>query len=128
MDPLRNNQHPARRQAQLLEQAMQAGQSVVLDNTNPTVEVRAPLIAQGKQHGCLITGYYFPPNVASSLKRNAGREGKAQVPPVAICAARKKLQAPTYAEGFNQLCSVRIAEDGAFLARPWAEEVADGPQ
>src|SRR5689334_22756447 len=39
MDLLRNNSHPARRQAQLLEQALQAGHSVVLDNTNPTAEV-----------------------------------------------------------------------------------------
>jgi predicted kinase len=33
MDLLRNNPHPARRQAQLIEQALQAGQSIVVDNT-----------------------------------------------------------------------------------------------
>ena len=49
MDLLRNNPHPARRQAQLIEQALQAGQSIVVDNTSPTAEVRAPLIALGKQ-------------------------------------------------------------------------------
>jgi hypothetical protein len=42
MDLLRNNPHPARRQAQLLDEALQAGQSIVLDNTSPTVEVRPP--------------------------------------------------------------------------------------
>jgi predicted kinase len=128
MDLLRNNPHPARRQIQLIEQALQAEQSVVLDNTNPTAEVRAPLIALGKQYGCAITGYYFPPDVAASLKRNDGREGKAKVPPVAIYATRKKLQPPSYAEGFDALDSVRIAEGGSFQVHPWIEEAIDGPQ
>jgi predicted kinase len=128
MDLLRNNPHPARRQAQLIEQALQAGQSVLVDNTSPALEVRVPLIALGKQYGYTIIGYYFPPDVSGSLRRNAEREGKAKVPPVAVYATRKKLQPPSYAEGFDQLYSVRIAEDGAFLVRPWTEEVADGPQ
>jgi predicted kinase len=123
MDLLRNNSHPARRQAQLLDEALQAGQSIVLDNTNPTAEVRTPLLALGKQYGYTIIGYYFPPDVAASVKRNAAREGKAKVPPVAIYATRKKLQPPSYAEGFDQLYSVRIAEDDAFQVQPWIEEV-----
>jgi predicted kinase len=116
MDLLRNNPHPVRRQIQLIEQALQDGQSVVVDNTSPMVEVRAPLIALGKRYGCTITGYYFPPYVAASLKRNAVREGKAKVPPVAIYATRKKLQPPSSTEGFDALYSARIAEDGEFRA------------
>jgi predicted kinase len=125
MDLLRNNPHPARRQAQLLDEALQAGQSIALDNTNPTVEVRAPLIALGKEHGYTITSYHFPPDVTASVKRNAGREGKAKVPPVAIYATRKKLQPPSYAEGFDQIYSVRIAEDGAFRVESLAQEALD---
>lgn len=128
MDLLRNNPHPARRQTQVLDEALQARQSIVLDNTNPTVEVRTPLIALGKQYGYTITGYSFQPDVAASVKRNATREGEAKVSPVAIYATRKNLQLPAYAEGFDQLYSVRVTEDGAFLVRPWIEEVADGPQ
>jgi len=126
MDLLHNNPHPARRQAQLIEEALQAGHSVVVDNTNPTAEVRAPLIALGKQHGYTIIGYYFPPDVAASLQRNAGREAK--VPPVAIYATRKKLQSPSYSEGFDALYSVRITKGGGFDAQPWVEETPDGPQ
>jgi predicted kinase len=125
MDLLRRNPHPARRQALLTEQALQAGQSVVLDNSNPTAEVRAPLISLGKQDGYAIIGYYFPPDVAASLKRNAGREGRAQAPPVAIYATRKKLQPPSDVEGFDPLYSVRIAEDGAIQVQPWPEETMD---
>jgi hypothetical protein len=74
----------------------------------------------------MIIGYYFPPDVAASLKRNAGREGKATVPPVAIYATRKKLQPPSYTEGFDALYSVRSADDGAFEVRPWIAEAVDG--
>jgi predicted kinase len=128
MDLLRNNPRLARRQTQLIEQAMQAGFSVVVDNTNPTAEVRAPLIALGKEYRCTISGYYFPPDVTGSVKRNAAREGKAKVPPVAIYATRKKLQPPSYAEGFDALYYVSIAEDSAFQVQSWVEEAADGPQ
>lgn len=126
MDLLRNNPHPARRQALLIEQALQAGQPIIVDNTNSTAEVRAPLIALGKLYGYTIIGYYFPPDVAASLKRNAARVGKAKVPPVAIYATRKKLQPPSSAEGFDALYTVRIVEDGAFRVRPWVEDTADG--
>jgi predicted kinase len=126
MDLLGSNPRPAQRQAQLIEQVLQAVQSVVVDNTNPAAEVRAPLIALGRQYGCAITGYYFPPDVAGSLKCNAGREENAKVPPVAIYAIRKKLQPPSNAEGFGALYSVRIAEGSAFRVRPRIEETADG--
>src|SRR5688572_12612908 len=39
------------RQAQMIEAALKAGKSVVVDNTNPTPVVRAPLIALGKRLG-----------------------------------------------------------------------------
>jgi predicted kinase len=103
MELLRNNPHPARRQALLIEQTLRAGQSVVLDNTNPTAEVRAPLSALGKQYEYAVIGYYFPPDVAASLKRNAARGDNAMVPPVLIYAKRKKLQPPSHAEGFDAL-------------------------
>jgi predicted kinase len=126
MDLLRNNPHPARRQAQLIEQALQASPSVVADNTSHTPEVRAPLIALGKRHGYTIIGYYFPPDIAGSIRRNAAREGKAKVPAVAIYATRKKLQPPSYAEGFDALYSVQIAGDWGFDVQPWVEETIDG--
>jgi predicted kinase len=56
---MRNNKNRARRQAQLIEAALQAGRSVVVDNTNPTVEERASLIELGKLYGAQILGYYF---------------------------------------------------------------------
>jgi predicted kinase len=43
-DRLRNNRRPQRRQMQLIEQALKEGSSVVVDNTNVTVELRALII------------------------------------------------------------------------------------
>ena len=101
--------------------SLQAGRSVVIDNTTPTVADRAPLIALGRAHGARISGYYFEPSVSSSLERNREREGRARVPDVAIYTTRKKLMPPSYAEGFDTLYVVRIAGHGAFEVRKWTD-------
>ena len=125
-DVLRNNKKPGRRQAQLIEEALQAGRSVVVDNTNPSIAERAELIALGRRHHATIVGYFFPPMVADSLRRNHERSGKARVPPVAIYATKKRLECPSYGEGFDALYAVRIGDDGGFVVEPWSEEGADG--
>jgi len=118
-DVLRNNPRPERRQEQLIAEALAAGRSVVVDNTNPTPEVRAPLIALGRRYGATIVGYSFVSTAGESLARNRQRQGKARVPDVAIFATRKRLVPPSYAEGFDQLYAVRIAEGGRFAVAPW---------
>ncbi len=126
-DLMRNNKNRARRQVQLIESALQAGHSVVVDNTNPTVEERSPLIELGCSYGTQIIGYYFKSQVSHCRSRNQQRSGKARVPDVAIYATIKKLVRPTYEEGFHQLFYVRIAGDSAFEVRPWTEgEVHQG--
>ena len=44
-DLLRHNTRPERRQEQLIGESLASGRSVVIDNTNPSVAVRASLIA-----------------------------------------------------------------------------------
>jgi predicted kinase len=126
-DRLRHNKKPSRRQAQLIDDALRAGRSVVVDNTNPTVADRAPLIVLGRAHGARISGYYFEPSVSGSLERNREREGRAHVPDVAIYATRKKLAPPSYAEGFDMLYVVRIAGHGAFEVHEWIDNGAPVP-
>mgnify|MGYP002781287389 CR=1 FL=1 len=85
-DLLRNNRRPARRQAQLIAEALSAGRSVAVDNTSPTVELRKELIDLGRAHGATVTGYYFSAKLADCLARNAERTGKDRVPEVGIFA------------------------------------------
>jgi predicted kinase len=47
------------RQEPLIDAALAAGKSVVVDNTNPSAAIRAPLIALGRRHGARIFGYFF---------------------------------------------------------------------
>lgn len=91
------------RQEREIEAALTKGKSVVVDNTNPSPEVRAPLIALGRRHGARIVAVYFETDVRTAIMRNRQREGKARVPDVAIFATRKKLVAPTLEEGFDEV-------------------------
>jgi predicted kinase len=120
-DLMRNNKNRARRQTQLVEAALQAGRSIVVDNTNPTIEERAPLIELGKLYDAQILGYYFQSKVKDCLEHNQQRSGKARVPDVAIYATIKKLVRPTYAEGFHQLFYVQMVGEFDFQVRPWTE-------
>lgn len=90
-------------QQKLIASALAAGQSVVVDNTNPSRDVRAPLIALGRRYGARIIGYYFDIDVRACIMRNRAREGRARVPDVAIFTTRKKLQPPGLDEGFDEL-------------------------
>lgn len=121
-DLLRNNRLPARRQRQLIEEALQQGLSVVVDNTNPTIEERKELIDLGHLYHADITGYFFDVPLKDSLERNRAREGKARVPDIAIFATLKKLARPSYAEGFTKLFYVRNKGDQHFEVLDWKEE------
>lgn len=91
------------RQETLIDAALKAGKSVVVDNTNPSPDARAPLIALGRRHGARIVGYFFEIDVKTALVRNRQREGKARVPDVALFVTRKKLLPPSYDEGFDEI-------------------------
>src|ERR671925_684578 len=69
-DLLRNNRRPARRERQLIELALQAGHSVVVDDTNPMKEEREPLIHLGHLYAAEVIGYYFESSVSLCLERN----------------------------------------------------------
>lgn len=109
-DLLRNNRAPQRRQELLIAASLASGRSVVVDNTNPSVDVRAPLIAIARRHGAEVVGYFFVTDARDALRRNRMRERHERVPDVAIFASRKKLEPPTLAEGFDRLFSVRMIE------------------
>ena len=109
-DLLGNNRRPQRRQEQLISESLASGRSVVVDNTNPSVAVRAPLIDVARKKGAEVVGYFFLTEAADALRRNRARDGRERVPDVAIFTARKRLEPPTAAEGFERLFAVRMNE------------------
>ena len=110
-DAMRNNRQPRRRQEQLIEAALAAGRSVVVDNTNPRAADRAPIVAIARRFGADVAGYYFPTEAQIALRRNRARQGRDRVPDVAIFVAKKRLEPPTYAEGFDHLFTVTVKEE-----------------
>ncbi len=110
-----------RRQMLELTAALEAGKSVVVDNTNSSMEVRAPLIEIARAHHASVTGYYFHSRVSDCIERNRARAQEERVPDVAIYATVSKLQTPRVQEGFDALYFVRQADGGDFVVEEWIE-------
>lgn len=118
-DLLRNNRRPDRRQEQLITEALAAGRSVVVDNTNASIEARARVIALARAQGAAVAGYYFPTDTADALRRNRARHGRERVPDVAIFTIARRLQPPSRHEGFDELFTVRLDEPNSrFVVHP----------
>ncbi|MEK8128492.1 hypothetical protein WMW72_11300 [Paenibacillus filicis] len=67
-----------------------------------------------KEHKFKVIGYFFEPDYELSYSRNDLRQGKEKLPEVAIKSTLKKLQKPSFAEGFDELYLVK-AQYGKFL-------------
>jgi predicted kinase len=92
----------------------------VVDNTNATREQRAPYIQAAKAAGYKIVCYFFVPDIQRCLAQNARRSGPAKVHPAAIYGTRKKLEAPEFSEGFDQIFSVAINPENEVIVQPQA--------
>jgi predicted kinase len=121
-DLFRNNRRPQRRQMLLIEEALRGGRSVVVDNTNPTLEDRASLIALAKAYGAAVSGFFFDSPLGDCLERNNRRTGKERVPEVALHITSKRLRPPTAAEGFDILSRVRLSPEGGYLIEEFLDE------
>jgi predicted kinase len=116
------NKNKNQKQEERIEGAFQEQCSVVVDNTNATIQDRLPLIDLGRRYNATIIGYYFQPDVLSSRQRNMQRTGKAQVPEKVIFITAHKFEIPTYAEGFDTLYYMRIGEDSTTEKPVWEIE------
>ena len=102
------------RQRRLIDEALAASRSVVVDNTNPTAAERAAVIAAARARGAQIVGYFVDVTTRVAVARNAERTGRGKVPNVAIFTVAKRLERPSLAEGFDQLFRVEIGADRGF--------------
>jgi predicted kinase len=98
----------------LLRACIEMKQPFVVDNTNATAEERARYISLAREARFRVIGYYFETPAADAATRNDARTGKERVPRSAVFGTQKKLQIPTYAEGFDMLYRVRLAEPDGF--------------
>jgi predicted kinase len=102
-DLMRNVRNRDLHQREQIHKALSEGRSVVVDNTNPTPAVRAPLIELGHALGARVLALFFPVEIKTAVERNRQREGKARVPDVAIYVTSKKIVPPSMEEGFDEV-------------------------
>jgi len=106
----------------LVDACLAEGKSFAVDNTNPTKADRQRYIPAARAAGYRIVGYFMDARIDECAQRNAQREGKARVPDIAITSTARKLEVPTYDEGFDELHFVK--NDGVTMRIvPWRKTV-----
>jgi hypothetical protein len=120
-DAFPNARRRQARQLRLVAEALDVGLDVAVDNTNPSPEEWGPLIVAGRERGARIVGYWFPPDLAASMARNAVRDDKTRVPDVGFYATVKRLRRPRPTDGFDELSTVRFDGRGGFDVQPLEE-------
>jgi predicted kinase len=91
------------RQRRVVAELLAAGAGVVVDNTNPGPEERAPLVAAARAAGVPVRAVWLDTPWEVALARNERREGHARVPLVGMLATRARFVPPSAAEGFDRV-------------------------
>lgn len=107
------------REKLIFQACLEAKQSVVIDNTNPTVGDRQRYIIPAKEKNFSIVGYYLESVLQLCLERNQQRSDKQIVPKFGVIATQKKLVLPSYEEGFDELYYVSQGENHTFIIQNW---------
>jgi len=95
------------RQQRVIAELLASGRSVVVDNTNPSVAERAPLIAAAREGGVSVRCVWLDTPPELCLERNEPRQGPARVPLVGLYATSGRFVRPSVAEGFDRIDVVR---------------------
>jgi len=94
-------------------------QSFVVDNTNPTKQERASYISTAKASGYRVIGMFFQSKLRECISRNELRNDK--VPTLAIPNCFKRLEMPSFNEGYDELYFVSLADNNDFNINNWIE-------
>jgi predicted kinase len=97
------------RQRRVVADLLAEGRSVVVDNTNPAAEDRAPLVAVARAAGVGVRAVWLDTPVPVCAARNDAREGRARVPPAGLYGTAARFVPPTTEEGFDRVDVVRTA-------------------
>lgn len=93
--------------------------ALVIDNTNVTRAERARFIDPARSAGFRVRGFFFESKVRDALTRNEAR-GR-PVPDVAVLGRSGELELPSFSEGFDELCFVRLSATDGFDVEAWAQ-------
>ncbi|WP_375560791.1 ATP-binding protein [Bernardetia sp. OM2101] len=105
------------KESKLLDFCLEFQQRLVIDNTNPTKKERTKYIQKLKKRGFKIIGILFEIPIQTALKRNELREGKAKIAEIGILSTYKKMELPTYEEGFDEIYILNTEEKNAQLKK-----------
>ena len=114
--------HTRNKEKIMLQECIESHESFIVDNTNPQIQDRELYILLAKKNDYRVIGYYFASRISDCIERNSRREGKARVPDKAILATHRKLELPSYKEGFDELYHVEIQND-EFIVEEWKDEI-----
>ncbi|WP_369258850.1 AAA family ATPase [Geodermatophilus amargosae] len=99
------------RQRRVVAELPAAWRSVVVDDSSPSPEERAPLVAAARAAGLPVRAVWVDTPREECLARvetrNAAREERARVPLVGVPAARERFRPPSEDEGFDRVDVVR---------------------
>jgi predicted kinase len=95
------------RQLRVVEDLLASGRSVVVDNTSPGLEERAPLLELAARLGVPARAVYLEVPLETARKRNSNRAGRAMVPEVGLRATARRMVPPTISEGFVSIEVIR---------------------
>ncbi len=109
-------QNTRAREQSALAALIEARRDFVVDNTNPTAAQRQRYIAPAKAAGYHVIAYYFETPLSDCLRRNQARPENARIPAVGLYATRKRMQVPTFAEGFSAIFYV-VPHENDFVIR-----------
>ena len=98
----------------LVKACLEGKTPFVVDKMNLTRADRAAYIGPAKAAGFRICGYSFDSSLAGALQRNARRDAADRVPEAGLTGASKRLEPPSYSEGFDHLFSVQMDGRGGF--------------
>ncbi len=91
------------------------------------IDPQLDFVMPAKAAGFSVVGYYFQSNVRDCMQHNTAREGTRRISSVGIYSTAKKLQLPSFTEGFDTLYYVRMDGAGGFTVEEWAEPAAPEP-
>jgi predicted kinase len=98
-----NTRRREARQRRVVAELLAEGRSVVVDNTNPAPEDRAPLVAAARAAGVGVRAVWLDTPVPVCAARNDAREGRARVPPAGLYGTAARFVPPTTEEGFDRV-------------------------